>query len=222
VSSLRRGDPLASPSRELRRLAVSAAVATTYSSRDADVDATLESRAQAERLGFDEGYQRGLSAGAADAARARAEEEARVASLASALSQATREMIETTQRLRRELEQTAPALAYALVEEILGRELDVASNPGRDAIMRALAFDDARHPATVRMNPDDLRRLGDVADLGLEREVVVVADASIDVGGVIVDVGDTTVDAQLSTALERVKRALVGSTVAEVSDDRAA
>lgn len=99
--------------------------------------------------------------------------------------------------------------AFELARALLGRELTLATDPGMDAIRRALALAPENRPVTARLHPDDasVARAGlATADLG--RDVLIVADPTIERGGAVVDCDATRVDAQLGPALERVREVL--------------
>lgn len=214
-------DPLAIPTRELRRLAHSPAVATTYANRAADEDSTESRQSPRYRQGYEDGYAHGVESALADAERARQAESLRVEAALSALNQAIVEVRETGVELRNEIQTSAPRLAFALVEQLLARELELSLNPGREAIIRTLSLEAGTTPATIRMNPSDVAVLGEISELGLAREIIVVADAAVESGGVLVEIGETTLDGQVNTALERVRKALLGSVTSEVLYDRA-
>jgi flagellar biosynthesis/type III secretory pathway protein FliH len=59
--------------------------------------------------------------------------------------------------------------------------------------------------AVVRLHPDDVSTLG---KLPSGREMRIVADQRVERGGAIVEIGACTIDAQLGSALERVRKAL--------------
>src|SRR3989442_1333917 len=65
--------------------------------------------------------------------------------------------------LATDLEQAALRTAFALAEAILGRELAVATEPGREAIARVLTVAPGGRPVTVRLNPYDHATLTDNA-----------------------------------------------------------
>jgi len=198
---------------QLRRLSHSAAVvATTYDSRGSEsVDSWEERREEAVRQGYEDGYAEGLVQAATEAAAMRAEEHQRARTAFGALAKVLRAVQEADQRMRAEMMAAAPKLAFALLEQLLAREVELAINPGREAITRALALDDGIQPVTVRMNPVDIETLGEVSDICHGRELCIVADSFVDPGGVLAEIGRVTVDAQLSSALARVKQVLVGS-----------
>ena len=110
-----------------------------------------------------------------------------------------------------EMRTTIPMVAFNLLERLLGRELELAVNPGRDAVARAMSLDDSDLTAVIRLNPRDLEKLGEISDLTSGREVSLIPDSGVEPGGALVDLGGATVDAQIGAALERVRNVLVSS-----------
>jgi flagellar assembly protein FliH len=112
-----------------------------------------------------------------------------------------------------EFERIVPKFAFDLLEALFGRESELAIDPGRDAIARALALDETTLPAVARISPDDAATIGDLADLAdlaPSRSLTVIADPSIEPGGALVEIGSTTIDSQLSPALDRVRALIAG------------
>jgi flagellar assembly protein FliH len=170
--------------------------------------AVRDARAQAEATGFAEGYAAGVAAAEAEvAARAAAFEEGCRRALA-ALRQAAEDLRRRQAVALDEVADQAAALALEIARAVLQREVAASADPGRDALARALHLVPDEGPVAVRLHPADAARAGDVADLLPGREVVVVPDPSVQPGGCLVQVGATRVDAQLSTALERVAEVL--------------
>jgi flagellar assembly protein FliH len=174
-----------------------------------------EAEASAADAGREAGYQAGYAAGQ-DAARAEAVEAARLArarleQALGALGHASHDAALAFAERRDQLEHSVSAFAFDLVETLLGRELALSADPGRDAVARALAVDSSALPATVRIHPDDadtFRRVDDDALAG-SRELTVVADASVEPGGAVVEIGEATIDSQLSAAVQRVRDILI-------------
>jgi flagellar assembly protein FliH len=170
------------------------------------------------------GYEAGFAAGHADghaAAFAAAGEEA-AASLELDRRQAGAVLLTLRDELHRlggveaslraEFEAAAVDAALALAEAIVGRELAIATDPGRDAIVRALAVAPAGPESVlVRLHPTDRSRLGDLHDLALGREVSVVSDPTLAAGDCVVTIGSTDVDATVAAALDRARAALGGT-----------
>lgn len=227
MSVFKRSESVATSTRELRRLAHATVVPTTYTSlpgvsERVGPDAPSDERATGYAEGYAEGYARGAEAARADVERERREEASRRATALAALEAAASEVREAGARARDELFEAASRVAFALVEELLAHELSVSLNPGRDALVRTLAADEGSGPATAYLNPEDLARLGEVATLHLGREVTLVADAAVARGGARVEIGDTVLDGQITTALERVREVLARAGVAGATGDRAA
>jgi flagellar assembly protein FliH len=199
--------------RPLRRLPATV-VPITYANRDAPIESLESFRARAVRDGYEDGYADGQARAAAEAARERGVLVSRVEAAIASLEGAVRgaQLLDAERRV--ELQSTASELAFTLLEELLVRELALAANPGRDAITRALELDKGTEPATVRLNPRDLDALGEFADIARGRQLSLVADSSVDPGGALVEIGRSTLDGQLNTALERVRVVLVGASEA--------
>lgn len=197
-------------------------VATTYVSRSEALDAGAARAVAAEGRGYDEGYAKGLADATEEAERHREHSVRRVDQALGALARALETAREGDQRARDEIQHAAPKLAFALLEELLARELALAANPGREAITRVLALDEGLEPATVRLNPGDVEALGDLSAIDFGREVVVVADDAVEAGGALVEIGAATLDAQLNAALARVRAILLGDDDPGADRDRAA
>jgi flagellar assembly protein FliH len=221
VSAFGGMEPPTTATRSLRRLAHLAAVPTTYQSRQADFESTESDRLAAVRQGYADGYADGLARVAAQADAAAVEAARRAESALSGLSRAITSAQDRDLVLRAEMQVAASTLAFALLEALLGRETAVAANPGCEAVIRALALDEGREPARVRLNPVDLATLG-AHDLALGRVATFEPDVEVEPGGALVEIGHAVLDGQLGPALERVRRVLLRSPEPGADDDRAA
>ena len=166
------------------------------------VEAAIE---DGRRAGYEAGFASGLAAAAQSAAEGEARRSAEVGRAVSALMEAA---VALRLRQSEELavaEDEITAAAFEIAGAVLDRELAVAVSPGADAIARALSLA-PEGDTVVRLHPADVETLGDIETGG--RDVVVVADPSVEPGGCIVEVGACRIDAQLSTALDRVRKAL--------------
>jgi len=168
----------------------------------------VTARAQVQQ-GYDDGYRSGLAEGIAAGRAAGAAEAAEAIVRAEALF---RSLVEAADDLRRRqalelkgLEDTLARTAFDLASAVVGRELQLSSSPGADALARALALVPAGCIATARLHPDDVASLGAASEA-----VAVIPDPVIEPGGCILEVGDSRIDAQLGSALDRVRAALLG------------
>jgi flagellar assembly protein FliH len=163
------------------------------------------------------GYEAGYADGRRDAEKEARDAErailARVERAVSALRCSTDAARTAYEDRGAEFERSAPRFAFDLLEALFGRESELATDPGRDAIARALALDETTSPAIIRLSPDDAATIGDLAhlaDLAPSRSLTMIADPSVEPGGALVEIGSTTIDSQLSPALERVRAVIAG------------
>ncbi len=185
--------------------------------------AAAQVRASARAEGYAVGWAEGLRAAndrlsveAALAVRAREQEEAeRAISLRSALAALAAGATSLEQHAvtpAADLRDAVLAAALTLAEMLVGRELALADAPGLDALRRALTLTASGRPVTARLNPADLpavqAALAALPAGSLGREVTLVPDSSVEPAGCIAECDATRVDAQLSTALARVREVL--------------
>ena len=153
--------------------------------------------------GYAEGYSVGNAAGRADADRELAL--AVGALLAGVDALAARDAAGLA-----ELTTTAIDLAMAIAEAVLQREVATTA-AGRDALIRALTVAPDRGIIDAHLHPLDLETIGETTDLAPGSELRLVADTAVERGGCVLHVGATHIDAQLGTALERVRAELMGT-----------
>jgi flagellar assembly protein FliH len=170
-------------------------------------------RAQGYATGWAEGRRVALARAAeeaeagrreADADRVRRDAEHRdaLAALDAAVAQLSTRLAEALDVLAGQAVEVALELTHA----VLGREVATATDPGGDALRRAMALVDPHVAVTVRMHPADRATL-DPAALQ-DRTVAVVDDATLGRGDAVAETEDTLVDATISAALERVREVL--------------
>lgn len=176
--------------------------------RAVDPAAVAEAQAAGHAAGRAEGYDAGRLEALADAAVARAALADAGAAALAALERARAELAAREARSLADVEPAVLACAFELATALVGRELTLASDPGRDALRRALVLAPDREPVTAHLHPDDVALLGAHAELSPGREVTVVADPAVERGGCILEAGPCRIDAQLGAALARVKAVL--------------
>lgn len=183
-------------------------------------DETPEVRERARVQGHAAGYAAGRKAAtetlATDRAQLRAEADRalgeQIDGLRSALDAVRQAAAELNAQTMTSLEGTEEAVLSAAIEiagMILGRAIaEDHEGAAVAALRRAL---EAAGPApirVVRMHPDDLELVSMVgAD---EPGLQVIADHRVGRGDAMVDLPDGVVDASIASAVERVRRALVG------------
>src|SRR5688572_5113094 len=131
--------------------------------------------------------------------------ERRVASATAALGAAAARFDDASTPVADEIRETVIGTVLTLVEDLLGRELELADSPVLDAIRRALTLCPSDAPAVVRVHPDDLAEVPEEVLAELPDTVRIVGDPTIERTGAVADTGSRRIDAQLRAALERVQ-----------------
>lgn len=176
-------------------------------------------RADAEAAGYAAGWAQGrreARAGAeaqearfaAEAAEAAELDRRRIESALRAISAAADDLERRAVPAAHDIEDQIVATAFALAEAVLGRELRTATEPGREALARALALAPSTSPVTVRLNPADRLSIGQTELVMDGRTVSLVDDPGLGPGDALALCDATTVDARLGPALDRVREVL--------------
>ncbi|MFT7597605.1 MAG: flagellar biosynthesis/type III secretory pathway protein FliH [Acidimicrobiales bacterium] len=156
---------------------------------------------EAERRAYDQGRRDGI-------AERDAEIGAGMASCLNALTIAADQLRYAEQEWTESLADRSIPLALEITGLLLMRELELSSDPGRDAIIRCLDQIAPTESACIALNPDDLNCLNSVDDLFAGRSIELVADADMPSGSARANFDGGTIDAVLAKALERVAEVL--------------
>lgn len=184
--------------------------------------------AEAKAAGYASGWAEGRKAAAAaavlEAAAAKVAADDTVAEHVAQVKQAVMALAAAADRLDRratpglvELEEATVGTALAIAEAIVGRELATATDPGMDALQRALGIVPAGGPVTVRLHPADLstvvEALGGTTEIIDGRTVTLLADASLQRGDATAECDTTMVEVRVAEAIDRVRDELFGTGV---------
>jgi flagellar assembly protein FliH len=110
-----------------------------------------------------------------------------------------------------ELEDLIVGTAFALAEAVIGRELAAATEPGRDAVARALALAPNGRPVTVHLHPADHETVtgGQSGPVEIDgRTVTLLAEPSLQPGDAVAECDATSIDARIAPAVARVREVL--------------
>lgn len=177
-------------------------------------DRSAEAAERTARLredGYAAGFQSGLDAAAATVAHEIAEHRRaaeRLGTAAATLEAAARHLLARDSVSLGELADEAMAIGTTLAVELVGRELRATDEPVRDAIRRAITLVPSRGTPVVRVHPADLATAQDAVAADIVQwngDVDIVADPGVEPGGCVVDVGECRIDAQIGTAIERLR-----------------
>lgn len=173
-----------------------------------DLDDGLPSVERLVEAARREGFEAGRATGRAEAAASvEAARQKRIEQLASCIAQAAEKAASMREAVVQEVGRDVASLAVDLAEVLVGREVD-GRRALHDTIQRALALAPEGPDLVVRvsthgaLSDDEIRAIAKVGG------VDVVRDPTIDATGCVVTVGACRIDAQVSTALERVRRQL--------------
>ncbi len=161
--------------------------------------------------GYRDGHALGHAEGRREVEQAIADHRAnaeRLAQIIQALEAAATDLTRRDALALADVEGEIVAIAVELAEQLLGRELEVVTNPVIDAMARALRVLPDRGTPVLRVHPEDETTAREAAHADLVRwggAVTVVADPRVEAGGCIVDIDDCRIDAQLGPALERLR-----------------
>ncbi|WP_062204833.1 FliH/SctL family protein [Demequina salsinemoris] len=186
-------------------------------------DTNDAAKASGHAAGYAAGYAAGTRAAAAAAvterARLTADHERREAQRDAAVRQTLAALTEAaTQWERRSLpvlddaEGALHQAALMLAEAVLARETVPGPGSARDALARALTLPDEVDATRVRLNPADLehaQRVLSDGDVVLPEGVALVSDPRLNPGDAVTDYDGGELDARLSSALDRARRALL-------------
>lgn len=176
-------------------------------------------QAAARHRGYAAGYAEGIRAAErafavtvtdyeAKAVAERENDRARVNEVLAVLAAATRALDSRLIPVISSVEDSLAAAGLDLAEAILGAELQSGDTSARAALRRALGHPEIGEATSIRLHPSDLDLLTES-----DRPVGIVfhADPSLARGDAMVDLPVGFLDARLSTALERARRELDGT-----------
>jgi flagellar assembly protein FliH len=192
-SSFRLGDVYAEELARLREHAHAEGFAAGFAEGSAAAETVV---AEAERAATDR------------LAEVQARWERRLVSATAALGAAVRRLDEAATPLADEVRDSVLGAVTTLVEDILGRELELATSPALDAVRRALQLCPADAPVVVRLHPDDLAEIPAEALAELPESLTVLGDERVEHAGAVAESGSQRIDAQIGAALERVQAVL--------------
>jgi len=151
-----------------------------------------EQSAELRQSGYDSGYQEGLAQTTELMVNARMEHE-------QFLKNANRDVMD---------------LAFKIAEKIIGKQLESEPETIISIVKQAMQSVRASKQVTIRVHPDDLKLLRKNEEelqeaLGRQRVIDLMEDKKVHPGGCIIESEIGTVEAQLQTQLDRLKKILL-------------
>lgn len=169
-----------------------------------------EGRAQGRAEGFAEGREEGIAEG-------RREEGRRLSTVIRALEEALFLVRMAEEHRLSVVEDNLSALAVAIAQQIIGRELKGDADAIADMVRRALVEFPIDQPLRIRLSPQDLSTIASLSKPGGEavaiapgRDLRWLADPLLEPGSCVVEGKERLVDGRIDRALERIYRRLIG------------
>lgn len=141
----------------------------------------------------------------ADRLRAEARRQAEHREAVATLELAAAEVRDAIAATCARIEEQATEVAWAITQELLGRELAVADSA--DVVRRVLALLPSEPVLRVRLNPADAAGATETGELS-GQGVLVVADPALHRGDALIEAQEHVLDLRIDTALERVREVL--------------
>jgi flagellar assembly protein FliH len=167
-----------------------------------------EAAEQSRLLAFEKGYNDGLDQARHDVIAATDEANKAVRRALAALAQAADGFDERQTVAIADVEDAIISAAFEIAQSVVQHELLSMTEPGAEAIARAMQLAPARGELVVRMNPQDVETLNTTNFSSTTRTVLIAPDQTIELGGCIVDAGNTQIDARFSAVFANVRSAL--------------
>lgn len=127
-----------------------------------------------------------------------------------ALERLTRSMAETVglrSRLRKEAETDLVQLSLTIARRVLRRELSVDPEALLSLVKVALERVEQREAQRIRIRPEDAPRVAAALErMGVPQRLEVIADASLERGGVVLETTKGALDASLETQMAEIER----------------
>jgi flagellar assembly protein FliH len=164
---------------------------------------------EARQEGYDDGFQAGLEAARASTEGARQEA---LRKGAEALHQAAAAIEAGQTNAIAVVEEDAATLAVELTRTLVDHELSLSDHHVSAAIRRALRLTAPGEDLVVRLHPEEIIEVTELQAYVTDCRVTVVPDESVDRGGCVIDAGPCRIDAQIESALARVRWALLSAT----------
>ncbi len=159
--------------------------------------------AEIEKSAYESGFRQGERAGAEIA-------EKKLEVVMRRYSDAIFEMGKLKSKLYSEVERQVVKLAIEVAKKVVHREVRADPEVIQTLVRVALARAAENSPVTVRLNPTDYNHLlehrSELDPDGSGREIVLLADKSIERGGCLVQTGSGDVDARISEEFRELER----------------
>ena len=172
-----------------------------------------EERLKALEIAKDEGYKKGRLDAEQDFKLEMEKIKSEYASLMTLFQNAVNQLIDKREKIWQESEHEIIKLILAISGKIVGEEI---SNNGKDVITyvvkEALSHVSGKKIVALRLSPDDAKKINLLEEMKLvDKNVKILEDGAITSGGCVIETDFGSVDCQIETRWEEIRKALVGN-----------
>ena len=172
-----------------------------------------EERLKALEIAKDEGYKKGRLDAEQDFKLEMEKIKSEYASLMTLFQNAVNQLIDKREKIWQESEHEIIKLILAISGKIVGEEI---SNNGKDVITyvvkEALSHVSGKKIVALRLSPDDAKKINLLEEMKLvDQNVKILEDGAITSGGCVIETDFGSVDCQIETRWEEIRKALVGN-----------
>jgi len=134
------------------------------------------------------------------------------ASLMTLFQNAVKQLIDKREKIWQESELEIIKLILTISSKMVGEEI---SNNGKDVIKyvvkEALSSVSGKKIVAVRLSPDDAKKINLLEDVKVvDQNIKILEDGTITSGGCVIETDFGSVDCQIETRWEEIRKALVG------------
>ena len=135
------------------------------------------------------------------------------ASLMTLFQNAVKQLIDKREKIWQESELEIIKLILTISSKMVGEEI---SNNGKDVIKyvvkEALSSVSGKKIVAVRLSPDDAKKINLLEDVKVvDQNIKILEDGTITSGGCVIETDFGSVDCQIETRWEEIRKALVGN-----------
>ena len=172
-----------------------------------------EERLSALEIAKDEAYKKGRLDAEQDFKREIEKIKSEYASLMALFQNAVNQLIDKREKIWQESESEIIKLILTVSSKMVGEEI---GNNGKDVIKyvvkEALSHVSGKKIVAVRLSPDDAKKINLLEEMKLvDPNIKILEDGTITSGGCIIETDFGSVDCQIETRWEEIRKTLVGN-----------
>lgn len=167
-----------------------------------------EAAEYARQAAFEKGYNDGLEQARQEVMTAMEESNHRVRRTIASLREAIDMFDQREATALIDVEDAIIQAALEIAKAVVQHDLASVNDPGAEALARSLNLAPARVDVVAHLHPEDAATLNVESVPTGNRNLVIVADPTIEPGGCLLEAGNTSIDGQFSAIFNNIQAAL--------------